>query len=156
MRAMPVALAAALALAACAPEAPDEQDRAERAPIAPAGGTDPVAVELAADATGSGIPRALQGRWGLVPADCEPGRADAKGLLVIEDDSLEFYESMAELRQVDERSAGRIRADFAFTGEGISWQREMELVTRDRGETMVRREFGAEAMPEPLEYARCT
>ncbi len=156
MRPMPIALAAALAMAACSPEATEEQEAAEGAAVGPAAGTDPAVVAAAADATGSGIPPALQGRWGLVPADCEPGRADAKGLLVIEDDSLEFYESMAELRQVDERSAGRIRADFAFTGEGMSWQREMELVTRDGGETMVRREFGAEATPGPLEYARCT
>jgi hypothetical protein len=157
MRAVPLALLAALALAACSSETPADDAAETPAPATvPAAQSDPAAVAAAADAAGSGIPQALQGRWGLVPADCEPGRADAKGLLVIDEDSLEFYESMADLEEVAERSAGRVRAEFAMSGEGMSWEREMELVTRDGGETMTRREFGDEAMPGPLEYARCT
>src|SRR6478752_2914554 len=41
------------------------------------------------------IPAALQGRWGLTPADCMSGRSDAKGLLTIAADGLQFYESRA-------------------------------------------------------------
>src|SRR5215212_795465 len=41
------------------------------------------------------IPAALQGRWGLSPADCMPGRSDAKGLLIISPGELRFYESRA-------------------------------------------------------------
>src|SRR4051794_38468260 len=39
------------------------------------------------------IPAALQGSWGLTPADCMPERGDAKGLLTITHDDLHFYES---------------------------------------------------------------
>ena len=46
-------------------------------------------------APASSIPAALQGRWGLTPADCMPGRSDAKGLLTITADGLRFYESRA-------------------------------------------------------------
>jgi len=143
----------ALGLAACTSERPAQEDAA----IASAAvESDPAAVAAAADAASGGIPQALQGRWGLVPADCEPGRADAKGLLVVGADSLEFYESTATLGEVAARSAGQIRADFAFTGEGMTWEREMELVSTGRGEAMLQREFGEEATTEPLEYARCT
>lgn len=155
MKAHALALPAALALASCAGGSQAEEDAGEGV-IAPAAESDPAAVAAAADAAGSGIPQALQGRWGLVPADCEPGRADAKGLLVVDGDSLEFYESTARLGEVADRTAGRIRATFAFTGEGMEWEREIEFATPDAGATMLRRDFGEEAPAEPLEYARCT
>src|SRR6188472_2988303 len=41
------------------------------------------------------IPAALQGRWGLTPADCTSALGDAKGLLVINANELRFYESRA-------------------------------------------------------------
>ena len=120
----------------------------------------PVAAEQSADApvaaAGDGrIPEAMQGRWGLVPADCEPGRPDAKGLLVIDGESLEFYESVAELGDVAARDARDVRARFAFTGEGMEWTREMELALEDGGDTLMRREFGEDAMDGPLVYSRC-
>src|SRR3954464_6161192 len=67
------------------------------------------------------IPAALQGRWGLTPADCVPGRADAKGLLIVTSDDLHFYESRA-VPAADVVSDGdSISGNFAFTGEGQSW-----------------------------------
>lgn len=112
-------------------------------------------VVAAPQAAASGIPAALQGRWGLVPADCEPGRSDAKGLLEVDSESLEFYESVGQLGAVSGRTAHSISANFAFTGEGMEWTREMELAIGDGGETMVRREVGEGAMDGPLAYARC-
>lgn len=156
MRALFLALPAALVIAACAAETPDGGESAEQPVVSPAAQGDTTAVAAAAEAAAGGIPQALQGRWGMVPADCEPGRADAKGLLVVDADSLEFYESMGTLGEAAERSASRIRAEFAFTGEGMTWEREMELATTDGGETMVRTEFGDDAMPGPQTYARCT
>jgi hypothetical protein len=58
-----------------------------------------------------------------VPADCEPGRDDAKGLLTIGPTKLEFYESVGTLSEIEEASDTRIRAAFAFTGEGMTWKR---------------------------------
>jgi hypothetical protein len=101
------------------------------------------------------IPAAMQGRWGLVAADCEPGRADAKGLMVVDGNGLEFYESVAELDGATERSGQVMRATFDFTGEGMEWEREMTLTLENGGETLVRREYGDDAAPEPLEYTRC-
>lgn len=156
MRALPLLLfPTVLALCACTAE-PAADDATGTSPPVSAAEGDQAAIARAADAAGSGIPQALQGRWGLVPADCEPDRADAKGLLVVAPDSLEFYESVAQLGEATERTGSRIRAGFAFTGEGMDWTREMELATSDGGKTMVRREFGEDAMAGPLEYTRCT
>lgn len=105
--------------------------------------------------TGTGIPVALHGRWGLVPADCTSTRGDNKGLLTINADTLRFYESVGTLDKVVERDASRIVADFAMTGEGQSWTRRMMLDAEDDGKTLIRREQGADAMLGLLRYQRC-
>ena len=101
------------------------------------------------------IPSALRGRWGLVAADCEPGRPDAKGLLTIDARSLEFYESVGTLDKIEDFAPMRIRAIFDFTGEGMEWEREMVIQAQDGGNALVRREYGADAAPEPLRYGKC-
>lgn len=101
------------------------------------------------------IPTAMTGRWGLVPADCTSTRGDAKGLLVISEDQLKFYESVGKLANIVEGNATRIRANFDFTGEGMTWKREMALDVEDGGNTLMRQEFGEDAMPNPLKYSRC-
>lgn len=105
--------------------------------------------------TGAGIPIALHGRWGLVPADCTSTKGDNKGLLTITAETLRFYESVGSLGEVAERDASRIVADFAMTGEGQSWTRRMVLDGQDNGQTLVRREQGEDAMPGPLRYRKC-
>ncbi|OYW44045.1 MAG: hypothetical protein B7Z08_04060 [Sphingomonadales bacterium 32-68-7] len=103
------------------------------------------------------IPAAMLGRWGLVAADCEPGRDDAKGLMTVEAAHLRFYESIGTLDDdIDELSATRIRADFDFTGEGMTWDREMTLELQDGGRTLVRQEYGDDAMAGPLRYSKCS
>jgi predicted small lipoprotein YifL len=156
----PTLLAAAtvLTLAACQQETPVQQEPA--ADTTPPEATDPTPAattdSTAFDAQpATQLPAAMQGRWGLVPADCEPGRADAKGLLVIAPRRLEFYESAATLTDISESAPGRIRASFDFTGEGMSWQRDMTLAVGDDGRTLVRREFGEDAATEPLHYTKC-
>lgn len=154
MRARYLAFIALAALGACG-SGDDETD--QPAPAAEvATETAPTATPLAPDADEiDAIPAAFQGRWGLVPADCEPGRADAKGLLTIGTDRLEFYESVATLDEVEEAAPGRIRASFDFTGEGMTWERDMALELEDGGSAMVRSEFGAEAAPDPFRYTKC-
>lgn len=104
---------------------------------------------------GTGIPAVLQGRWGLVPADCTSTRGDNKGLLTISSDTLRFYESVGTLGKVVDRRPTRIVADFAMSGEGQEWSRRMTLDAGDDGNTLIRREQGDDAMPNPLRYQRC-
>jgi hypothetical protein len=122
---------------------------------APAPGNMATPSLTAAPDAGTGIPAALHGRWGLVPADCTSTRGDNKGLLTIDATTLRFYESVGTLGKVAERAASRIVADFAMTGEGQEWTRRMTLDAADGGKTLVRREQGDDAMPEPLRYQKC-
>lgn len=101
------------------------------------------------------LPAVLRGRWGLVAADCDPARDDAKGLLTITGDKLEFYESVGTLDTIMEADPTRIRAAFDFEGEGMTWQREVVLDVQDNGKTLIRREYGEDAAPGPFRYAKC-
>src|SRR3954447_10370863 len=67
------------------------------------------------------IPAALQGRWGLTPADCAPGRSDAKGLLTISGSDLRFYKSRAVPGGDVTTDANSAAGNFHFAGEGQSW-----------------------------------
>ena len=111
------------------------------------------------EATGSPaaqtIPVALQGRWGLVPADCTSTRGDAKGLLAIDATTLKFYESRGTIGAIKERSDTRLRAGFYFTGEGMNWTRDEVLDVQDGGKTLIRREYGQDAAPGPFKYKKC-
>lgn len=102
------------------------------------------------------IPTPIQGRWGLVAADCTSTRGDAKGLLEIDDTTLRFYESRGVLGEIANRTDRAITAAFAFTGEGQAWSRDMTLTVEDAGKTLIRRESGEGAAAEPLKYTRCT
>lgn len=101
------------------------------------------------------IPVAMRGRWGLVPADCDPARSDAKGLLEISARELEFYESVGTLDTVQDGGPTRIRASFDFEGEGMTWQRDVTLEVQDDGAALVRRESGDGAAAEPFRYEKC-
>lgn len=153
MKTFALPLAALIALAACDsgtpnPEAPTATQPADIA-------TPEVSGTASASPVASAIPAAIQGRWGMVPADCEPGRSDAKGLLTISPTRLQFYESVGILTDIGEASDSRIRASFAFTGEGMSWQRDETLELQDNGKTLIRREFGGDAAPGPFRYSKC-
>ena len=84
------------------------------------------------------IPGQYRGRWGMVAADCEPGRSDAKGLITIGEKTIRFYESTATLKEQRPAIATSFAGLFAFTGEGQSWQKVMTF-TRT-GDTLKRAE----------------
>lgn len=148
-----------LLLAACggADEAALPSGDESPIPVEPDGGIGDGATPLAtpSEAAVEGIPEPLRGNWGLVAADCEPGRSDAKGLLAISADKLRFYESVGTLGEATEQTPERLRATFAFTGEGMNWNREMLLEVQSGGKELVRQEFGADAAPSPFRYTRC-
>lgn len=146
-----ICLSVAFALAACS---------GEKETAAPAPGettvsdikTEAAAVQSPAATT---IPAGIHGRWGLVAADCEAGRADAKGLLTIDANSLKFYESVGKLSSVAEAGDGWMRGTFAFTGEGQEWTQDASLEAGEGGKVLVRMEHGANASPTPFKYSRC-
>ena len=156
MKSFTIVLPAMLALAACdggtqSAQTDAEEARAEGNVV----GGGAVSRPNAPAQEAAGIPAAIQGRWGLVAADCEPGRADAKGLLTITADKLEFYESVGELDDIREVADDRIHASFDFTGEGMEWERTMALELQETGAALVRREFGADAAPGSFRYVKC-
>jgi hypothetical protein len=156
MKSFTLTLPALLALAACdggtqGADTSAEEARAEGNVVGGGAVSQPNAPAQEA----AGIPTAIQGRWGLVAADCEPGRADAKGLLTITADKLEFYESVGKLAEVEKVADDSIRASFDFEGEGMEWQREMTLELQETGAALVRREFGADAAPGSFRYTKC-
>lgn len=158
--------ALALALAACDAAPTDDTAAGSDAtetpmPAEPDGGigdgaTPPADDTSAPEGDATTIPTALQGRWGLVPADCTSTRGDAKGLIEVTGDTITFYESRATLGEIAERTDDRIRATFSFTGEGMTWSRDMALEAQDGGEALVRTEYGEDAMADPLRYTKCT
>jgi hypothetical protein len=96
------------------------------------------------------IPAALQGRWGLTPADCVAAPGDAKGLLVITPGELRFYESRAVPSPGVQIASDSIRGNFLFTGEGQNWTK-VETLER-RKEKLVRTETEPTAS---YTYAKC-
>jgi len=97
------------------------------------------------------IPASLQGRWGLSPADCMRNRSDAKGLMVISDDQLQFYESRAVPGPDVQADANSISGNFSFTGEGQSWTK-FESIQLQKND-LVRTETKPTAS---FTYAKCT
>jgi hypothetical protein len=110
--------------------------------VAAAGDAEPDAVAR--------IPAALQGRWALTPADCTTTRGDAKGLLVVEDKQLRFYESRAVPASGVQADADSISGTFDFTGEGQNWSKYVALELQ--GRDLVRTETNPTAS---FTYAKC-
>ncbi|MFL6725487.1 MAG: hypothetical protein ACJ8FS_03100 [Sphingomicrobium sp.] len=97
------------------------------------------------------VPAALQGRWGLTPADCTTALGDAKGLLVINSDELRFYESRAVPAADADFATNSISGNFAFSGEGQSWTK-YEALKIDNGR-LTRTETKPTAS---FSYAKCS
>ena len=160
MKSIAFVVPALLALAACnngtqGADITTEEAEADGNIVGNSSSSKPSSETADTETDASTIPAAIRGRWGLVPADCEPGRDDAKGLLTITADKLEFYESVGTLDSISEARPTRIRAAFDFEGEGMTWQREVVLDVQDGGATLIRREYGADAAPGPFRYAKC-
>jgi hypothetical protein len=97
------------------------------------------------------IPRRFRGRWGLVPADCDPRRDDNKGLMQVTAQKLSFYESRAIPSAVKRAGPDTIAVSLAFSGEGQTWTEAARFTLRQNGRILVR--AGGEG--GPLRYTRC-
>lgn len=101
------------------------------------------------------IPAMFHGRWGINRADCTSTRGDAKGLLIINDARLTFYESKGTIAKVLGATANRFDANFGFTGEGQTWERiERFTVVNDKLQRRTDAATGQEP-PVNLTYLRC-
>jgi hypothetical protein len=72
-----------------------------------------------------GIPASLQGRWTGLNDTC--GDRSAELELTVTPKQLIFHESVGDVTGVVSGTGGRLRVDAAFTGEGDSWARRLEL-----------------------------
>lgn len=151
-----------IALSACDGGAkPDAATDAEPAASAAADGGEPKAAPTtgptASDATDEmvqTIPAPLQGRWGMTQAACTAPKSDATAILTIGSDSLTFYEAVGTLKSVKSRDASHIVATFAFTGEGMTWEREENLSVS--GTTLTRKATADAGQPgRAYTYQRC-
>src|SRR5687767_13989292 len=159
-RTAPLFILLALAAAACEKRDPvaDEADNVAglptiNKPAASASGEPPANAAAPAGAKASAadtIPAGLHGRWGLTPADCTSSLGDAKGLLVVSGDALQFYESRAVPARNVNVSGDSIGADFDFTGEGQSWTKFETLQLKN--DRLIRTESSPMAS---FTYARC-
>ena len=84
------------------------------------------------------IPGQYRGRWGMVAADCDKSRSDAKGAITIGEKTIRFYEATATLKEQRPAIATSFAGLFAFAGEGQSWEKVMTF-TRT-GDTLKRAE----------------
>lgn len=101
------------------------------------------------------IPAQFHGRWGLNVNDCKPEFASAaKGLMVVNDSRLTFYESRGTLDRIDNWTpANRFTANYGFSGEGQEWER---VITLERtGSRLRRTETAGEEGPVDLTYTAC-
>ncbi len=144
-----LSVALALGLAACQKQPQPEATATSETPVAEA------TSEAAPAPLPTEIPEALRGRWGMVDADCTSTAGDAKGLLTIDAKRLTFYEAVAGLGTIKSASANAITADFAFSGEGQTWNLDVALSTPDGGKTLVRKDTGPDAAPGTLTYKKC-
>ena len=96
------------------------------------------------------VPAALQGRWGLTPADCTAPLANAKGLLVINPGEMRFYESRAVPGSDVRTGVGSASGTFHFTGEGQTWDKFQSL--QRKGDKLTRTEGNPTAS---YTYAKC-
>ncbi|WP_136635882.1 hypothetical protein [Pseudooceanicola onchidii] len=110
---------------------------------------------LLAPDTPDQIPQVMQGRWGLTENDCDPTRDDNKGLMVVGPDTLRFYEARATLTQITGGDSTRLQADYAFTGEGQSWTRQITFESQDGGMILLRTDQGDGATGDTYRYLDC-
>ncbi|TYC93097.1 hypothetical protein FMM79_03065 [Novosphingobium sp. BW1] len=146
-------------LAACSSEPEPQEASSEVASIGDGGMREPALPEPTASATDlvdtNSIPPMLRGRWGLVKLDCTGDPAAAKGLMKVGAKDLEFYESMADMGEIESIAENEVTGAFAFEGEGETWDLDVTLRSPDGGATLVRTDKGADAAPEQLTYTKC-
>ncbi|HKY81441.1 MAG TPA: hypothetical protein VJM09_08210 [Sphingobium sp.] len=95
----------------------------------------PITPRSSPAAPGGTIPAAIQGRWTGLNDAC--GDRSAELELTVTPNSLIFHESVGTVIGVASGVGGRVRVDAAFTGEGDSWTRKLELRPSANGRELI-------------------
>ena len=107
------------------------QSPADDDSLAPDNAADPTRNETASArqpegaSVGNRIPVSVQGRWTGLNDRCGDRSSDLE--LTVTPKSLIFHESVGTVTGVTSGPGGRVRVDAAFTGEGESWTKRVEL-----------------------------
>lgn len=88
---------------------------------------------------GKAFPRPFQGRWGS-EGDCTDTQGGAKGLMVINGDTVRFYEARGVVKTMTIETPTRVTAELAFEGEGQTWTKSATFTLTDGGRTIRRTE----------------
>lgn len=148
-----IGIAAALALAGChkpptnppAPKLSHQDEQAEAAID-----TAVAANTLAAMQTGLPVPKpmaaalkyalppAFDGRWGITKADCDYNKLSRTGLLTIDSSTLNFYQSKANVMEIDRHSPYDVTVRLRIKGPGQGWSRVTEFKLDAAGTQLVR------------------
>ncbi len=115
----------------------------------------PVPLPTASPSPIVAIPANFAGRWGMVANDCDPKRADNKGLLTITGNRLAFYESRGEATKLRRTQPTQIAFDLPMSGEGMTWSEPTTLTLLDDGKTLVREVTGSPDRAGSFRYSRC-
>lgn len=100
-------------------------------------------IETVADVSASQVPSAFRGEWDGGPSPCQTDPSDTR--LRIGARKLEFYESDAEVKSVRSTSSRAVTIRTVSTGEGETWDSEMELVLSRSGNELTIRSEGFES-----------
>ncbi|MDE0880319.1 MAG: hypothetical protein OSB00_16930 [Sphingomonas bacterium] len=160
-----IVLAGALALAACGTnEAANNDSGAQDVPAATSQAGPPaeltvdnseqtVPIAVPSPEPIAAIPASFQGRWGMVPNDCDPKNDYmAKGLMTVSAEGLKFYESRATIGDLQRLTPTRLQTTLSYSGEGQTWEKPTTLTLQDDGKTLVRTETDP---PAAETYSRC-
>ncbi|NNC73076.1 MAG: hypothetical protein HKN78_09410 [Sphingomonadaceae bacterium] len=127
----PLAFTAAMLLLAGCSGGSDEQSATpdDRAPEAGAG-----EAAVADNETLEAMPHAFQGSWDFTEEDCGTGLSDMQ--LTVSANSVEFYESAAELTAITRTAPRTITAEHSFSGEGEQWEETLAYEIDEDGDRL--------------------
>lgn len=95
---------------------------------------DPDANESVAVDHADTAPVAFQGHWTGVKDRCTDPAAELE--LQITPKELIFHESVGTITRITRQEGGKVAIDAAFTGEGESWTRRLEVSASANGQTL--------------------
>ncbi|SDL30293.1 hypothetical protein SAMN05661010_01390 [Modicisalibacter muralis] len=86
------------------------------------------------------IPALFLGTWDANAESC--GWESSNGRVLIERQTLTYYESVARVQTIQQPQPNAIRLDLAFTGEGQTWDKTLTLALSPSGNELTFKDPG--------------